>query len=182
MKKPSKIEKAAPQGKSGGGAITSRQVPRSQQSEIGNVDRDPVELLKLNSADRVERLVPLRYGRMLASPFAFFRGSAIIQAHDLAGTPDSGLVFQICGDCHLANFGGFATPERRLLFDLNDFDETSEAPWEWDIKRLVRQLRAGRAQPRVQGKAGRGTGICGLAQLSDENAGLRRDEHSGNLV
>ena len=137
MKKPSKIEKAAPQGKSGGGAITSRQVPRSQQSEIGNVDRDPVELLKLNSADRVERLVPLRYGRMLASPFAFFRGSAIIQAHDLAGTPDSGLVFQICGDCHLANFGGFATPERRLLFDLNDFDETSEAPWEWDIKRLV---------------------------------------------
>ncbi|MEM5338224.1 DUF2252 domain-containing protein [Paraburkholderia azotifigens] len=136
MKKPQKIERAAAPAESGG-AVTSRRVPRSQQSEIGNVDRDPVELLKLSSADRVERLVPLRYGRMLASPFAFFRGSAIIQAHDLAGTPDSGLVFQICGDCHLANFGGFATPERRLLFDLNDFDETSEAPWEWDIKRLV---------------------------------------------
>lgn len=85
---------------------------------------------------RVKRLVPLRYGRMLASPFAFFRGSAIIQAHDLAGTPHSGLVQQICGDCHLMNFGGFATPERSLVFDINDFDETHPGPWEWDVKRL----------------------------------------------
>jgi hypothetical protein len=113
-----------------------QQVPRGVHDAIGNVDRDPVELLEISSQGRVERLVPLRYGRMIQSPFAFFRGSAIIQAHDLAGTPDSGLAMQICGDCHLANFGGFATPERALLFDLNDFDETSPGPWEWDLKRL----------------------------------------------
>jgi len=117
--------------------VTSRQTPRSEQSSIGDVDRDPVELLKINSADRVERLVPLRYGRMLASPFAFYRGSAILQAHDLAGTQDSGILVQVCGDCHLCNFGGFATPERKLLFDINDFDETTLAPWEWDLKRLA---------------------------------------------
>jgi uncharacterized protein (DUF2252 family) len=104
---------------------------------VGNIDRDPVELLKISSAGRIEKLVPLRYGRMIQSPFAFFRGSAIIQAHDLAGTPSSGLHMQICGDCHLANFGGFATPERTLIFDVNDFDETSLGPWEWDLKRLV---------------------------------------------
>ncbi|WP_432260359.1 DUF2252 domain-containing protein [Cupriavidus sp. TMH.W2] len=112
------------------------QVPRGAQDAIGNVDRDPVALLETSSEGRVPRLVPLRYGRMIQSPFAFFRGSAIIQAHDLAGTPDSGLPMQICGDCHLANFGGFASPERTLLFDLNDFDETSPGPWEWDLKRL----------------------------------------------
>lgn len=114
-----------------------RQVPRREQAAIGNVKRDPVELLEINSAGRIERLVPLRYGRMIESPFTFYRGSAIIQAHDLAGTPNSGLIMQICGDCHLANFGGFATPERALLFDVNDFDETSPGPWEWDLKRLA---------------------------------------------
>jgi uncharacterized protein (DUF2252 family) len=117
--------------------VKARQTPRSEQSSIGNVDRDPIELLKINSAGRVARLVPLRYGRMLASPFAFYRGSAILQAHDLAGTANSGILVQVCGDCHLCNFGGFATPERRLLFDINDFDETSLAPWEWDLKRLA---------------------------------------------
>ncbi len=111
--------------------------PRRTHAQVGRTERDPLALLELSSAGRVAALVPLRYGRMLASPFAFFRGSAIIQAHDLAGTPDSGLRFQICGDCHLMNFGGFATPERDLLFDLNDFDETAPGPWEWDLKRLV---------------------------------------------
>jgi uncharacterized protein (DUF2252 family) len=113
-----------------------RRAPRREHAAIGDMHRDPVELLEINSAGRIERLVPLRYGRMIESPFAFYRGSAIIQAHDLSGTPNSGLVTQICGDCHLANFGGFATPERALLFDLNDFDETSPGPWEWDLKRL----------------------------------------------
>jgi len=119
------------------GKSVRRKVPRGAHVDIGNVDRDPVELLKISSEGRVPRLVPLRYGRMIASPFAFYRGSAIVQAHDLAATPDSGLHMQICGDCHLANFGGFATPERALLFDLNDFDETSFGPWEWDLKRLA---------------------------------------------
>jgi hypothetical protein len=82
-------------------------VPRREQATIGNVKRDPVELLEINSTGQIERLVPLLYGRMIESPFTFYRGSAIIQAHNLAGTPNSGLIMQICGDCHLASFGGF---------------------------------------------------------------------------
>ena len=114
-----------------------KQVPRKAQAEVGQTQRDVVALLERSSHDRLQRLVPLRYGRMLSSPFAFFRGSALLQAHDLAATPCSGLIQQICGDCHLLNFGGFATPERTLVFDLNDFDETHPGPWEWDLKRLV---------------------------------------------
>ncbi|TDG09808.1 DUF2252 domain-containing protein [Paraburkholderia guartelaensis] len=110
---------------------------RSQHADIGNTKRDPIELLEASSAGRVEALVPLRYGRMSLSPFTFFRGTAIIQAHDLASTVNSGIAFPICGDAHLMNFGGFATPERQLVFDLNDFDEVAPGPWEWDLKRLV---------------------------------------------
>lgn len=107
---------------------------------------DPIELLIANSEGRVEELVPIRYGRMLASPFAFYRGAAAIMASDLAHTPNSGLSVQACGDCHLLNFGGFATPERNVIFDINDFDETSVAPWEWDVKRLTASfVIAGRA-------------------------------------
>ena len=98
---------------------------------------DPVDLLIENSQGRMEDLIPIRYGRMSANPFAFYRGAAAIMAYDLSHTPSSGLNLQICGDCHLVNFGGFATAERRLIFDINDFDETSIAPWEWDVKRLV---------------------------------------------
>src|SRR5262245_28358848 len=97
---------------------------------------DPVAMLIESSRGRLESLVPIRYARMLASPFAFFRGSARAMAFDLASTPVSGLHVQLCGDCHLGNFGGFATPERRLIFDLMDFDETIPGPWEWDVKRL----------------------------------------------
>ena len=82
-------------------------------------------------------LVPIRYGRMLVSPFTFYRGAALIMAHDLAATPRSGLTVQCCGDAHLSNFGVFASPERRLVFDVNDFDETLPGPWEWDVKRLA---------------------------------------------
>lgn len=98
---------------------------------------DPVDLLVENSRGRLEDLVPLRYGRMAASPFAFYRGAAAIMSSDLSCTPSTGLKLIICGDCHLVNFGGFATAERRLIFDINDFDETSIAPWEWDVKRLA---------------------------------------------
>lgn len=122
------------------GRALRKQTNRQSHQQIGNVDRDPVKLLAASSAGRVKRLIPLRYGRMLMSPFAFYRGSAIIQAHDLAQTPHTGLVQQICGDCHLMNFGGFATPERSLIFDINDFDETHPGPWEWDIKRLAASL------------------------------------------
>ncbi len=112
-------------------------VPRASHDAVGNVKRDPIKLLKASNKTRVERLIPLRYGRMLESPFAFYRGGACIQAHDLSTTADSGLIQQICGDAHIMNFGGFATPERNLVFDINDFDETHAAPWEWDIKRLA---------------------------------------------
>jgi uncharacterized protein (DUF2252 family) len=98
---------------------------------------DPIALLEVSSAGRIPHLVPIRYGRMLQSPFAFYRGAAVNMAADLAGTPASGLRVQACGDCHLLNFGAFATPERRVVFDINDLDETLPAPWEWDVKRLA---------------------------------------------
>jgi len=99
--------------------------------------RDIVTLIKESNEGRLENLIPIRHGRMLESPFAYFRGTALIQAHDLKGTPSSGINVHACGDCHLMNFGGFATPERNLVFDINDFDETLPAPFEWDVKRLA---------------------------------------------
>ncbi len=98
---------------------------------------DPVALLEDQAASRVPELIPIRHGRMLASPFTFYRGSALIMAADLAATPVSGITVQLCGDAHLSNFGLFGSPERRLLFDINDFDETLPGPWEWDVKRLA---------------------------------------------
>ena len=98
---------------------------------------DPIGLLIESSEGRNEELIDIRYGRMLESSFAFYRGSAAIMAYDLSHTPNSGINLQICGDCHLLNFGGFATPERNVIFDINDFDETAIGPWEWDVKRLA---------------------------------------------
>ena len=102
--------------------------------------RDPVGLLLGQAASRVPELVPVRHGRMLVSPFTFYRGAALPMAADLAGTPASGLRVQLCGDAHLSNFGAFASPERRLVFDVNDFDETLPGPFEWDVKRLAASL------------------------------------------
>lgn len=98
---------------------------------------DPLELLSKSNRQRIPELIPIRHWRMMQSPFTFLRGSALIMAADLATTPTTGFLVQACGDCHLLNFGGFATPERNFIFDLNDFDETLMAPWEWDVKRLV---------------------------------------------
>lgn len=98
---------------------------------------DPVKTLSASNAGRIEHLIPIRFGRMSQSPFAFYRGAAAIMASDLAQTPTSGLYVQACGDAHLMNFGGFATPERNIVFDINDLDETLPAPFEWDIKRLA---------------------------------------------
>jgi uncharacterized protein (DUF2252 family) len=99
--------------------------------------RDPLALIEQSNQGRVPSLLPVRFSRMLESPFAFFRGTANVQAHDLKGTPSPGIIVQCCGDCHLLNFGVFASPERTLLFDINDFDETLPAPFEWDLKRLA---------------------------------------------
>ena len=98
---------------------------------------DPVALIEESNQGRMPQLIPIRHGRMLQSPFAYYRGSALNMAADLAGTPSSGIRVQACGDCHLMNFGAFATPERRVIFDINDLDETLSAPWEWDLKRLA---------------------------------------------
>ena len=98
---------------------------------------DPVAVLKAQATSRLQELVPIRYGRMLVSPFTFYRGAAAVMAADLTATPDAGIVVQACGDAHISNFGGFAAPDRRLIFSPNDFDETLPGPWEWDIKRMA---------------------------------------------
>ena len=106
---------------------------------------DPITVLAAQAASRVQELVPIRYGRMLVSPFTFYRGAAAVMAADLAATPDSGIVVQACGDAHISNFGGFAAPDRRLVFGPNDFDETLPGPWEWDVKRMAASVEiAGR--------------------------------------
>ncbi len=113
--------------------------PRSAHGgwSVAEGREDPVAILERQAASRVPELVPIRYGRMSASPFAFYRGAAAVMSADLAATPDSGLRVQACGDAHLSNFGAFAAPDRRLVFDLNDFDESLPGPWEWDVKRLA---------------------------------------------
>jgi uncharacterized protein (DUF2252 family) len=121
------------------GRAARAEVPRSSHAAFEPPPRraDPVKLLERQAKTRVPELVPIRYGRMLVSAFTFYRGAALIMASDLANTPRSGLTVQCCGDAHLSNFGVFASPERRLVFDLNDFDETLPGPWEWDVKRLA---------------------------------------------
>jgi uncharacterized protein (DUF2252 family) len=121
------------------GRAARRVAPRGSHTEWAPApDRpDPVDLLETQDSDRMSDLMPIRYSRMMASPFAFMRGSAIIMVQDLASTPKTGIQAQLCGDAHLLNFGAYASPERALLFDLNDFDETLPGPWEWDIKRLA---------------------------------------------
>jgi uncharacterized protein (DUF2252 family) len=124
------------------GKALRAEVPRSSHGDWSppRGRPDPVELLEEQATTRVPELVPIRYGRMVASPFAFYRGGAYVMASDLAQTPRSGIRVQCCGDAHLSNFGGFASPERDLVFDLNDFDETLPGPWEWDVKRLAASL------------------------------------------
>ena len=121
------------------GKAERAEVPRSVHGEWSaqSARRDPTELLEEQAASRVPELVPIRYGRMLVSPFTFYRGAAYLMAADLAGAQRTGLRVQLCGDAHLSNFGAFASPDRRLVFDANDFDETLPGPFEWDLKRLV---------------------------------------------
>ena len=121
------------------GKALRKQVPRSSHRDWEPApDRpDPISLLQAQDEGRIEHLLPIKYGRMLESPFAFLRGSAVVMAADLAATPTTGIEVILCGDAHLSNFGLFATPERQLVFDINDFDEAFPGPWEWDLKRLA---------------------------------------------
>ena len=137
--RPQAVARLDPAQRAAHGRAARREVPRSAHAEwAAGPDRaDPVTLLRAQEATRVPELVPLRHERMLESPFTFYRGAAAIMAADLATMPSSGLRVQACGDAHLANFGGFAAPDRTLIFDMNDFDETVPGPFEWDVKRLA---------------------------------------------
>jgi len=121
------------------GLAARKNAPRSSHAhfEAAQNRPDPIDLLEEQGASRVPELVPIRYGRMLVSPFTFYRGAALVMASDLSDTPLSGVTVQLCGDAHLSNFGVFGTPERKMIFDINDFDETLPGPWEWDVKRLA---------------------------------------------
>ncbi|HET8893092.1 MAG TPA: DUF2252 domain-containing protein [Gaiellaceae bacterium] len=120
------------------GRVARAAAPRSCHAALDlSPDRDPIGILIAQGVTRVQELLPIRYGRMLASPFAFYRGAAAVMANDLAPSPNSGLRVGLVGDAHLANFGGYASPERNLVFDINDFDETTRGPFEWDVKRLA---------------------------------------------
>ncbi len=148
---PSPSERAA-RGKS-----ARQQTPRSNQAfwEAWPERRDPTSLLEEQGITRDDELLPIRYGRMLASPFAFFRGGASIMAEDLASTPQTGIRAQVCGDAHLVNFGLFAAPDRSLVFDINDFDETLPGPWEWDLKRLATSFEVALRERSVDGSTRR---------------------------
>jgi uncharacterized protein (DUF2252 family) len=138
---PDKLRLTAHDRQTAGKNLREKVSRKSHSQWICPKDRpDPTELLKDADRGRLVNLLPIRYDRMRESPFAFFRGSAALMAADLAATATTGILVQACGDCHVANFGGFGTPERQLVFDINDFDETLPAPWEWDVKRLASSI------------------------------------------
>jgi uncharacterized protein (DUF2252 family) len=134
-----KVEHPSPAERSERGRAARADVPRASHAgwAPSSTRTSPVDVLKEQAATRLAELIPIRHARMTVSPFAFYRGAAAVMAADLSTTPNSGLRVQACGDAHLANFGGFAAPDRTLVFDINDFDETLPGPWEWDVKRLV---------------------------------------------
>ena len=144
--------------------------------------QNPIDSLIESSRGRLKELLPIRYGRMIQSPFAFYRGAAAIMAADLAYTPTTEIVVQTCGDCHLMNFGGFATPERRIIFDINDFDETLPAPWEWDIKRLATSFAVAGHHNGFNKEEARERSITLCAKLSWTHANLCQYGRSWNMA
>lgn len=171
---------AAPATRADRGRAARKRVPRSAHATwIPSVDRpDPVAVLERQGRDRLQELLPIRYGRMAASPFAFLRGAAAVMAADLAAGPHTGLTVQLCGDAHLLNFGLYASPERALLFDLNDFDETFPGPFEWDVKRLAASAAvAARENGHSEAKAHR----AALEATAAYRAAMRRLARMGEL-
>ncbi|MGW3123114.1 DUF2252 domain-containing protein [Streptomyces sp. NPDC001107] len=163
------------------GKAARRRMARSAHAGwVAPVDRaDPVAVLERQGRDRLPELLPIRYGRMAASPFAFLRGSAAVMAADLASRPHTGLIVQMCGDAHLLNFGLYASPERALLFDLNDFDETFPGPFEWDVERLAASVAvAGRANGHAEAKVRRAT----LESAAAYRTAMRRLAGRGELA
>ncbi len=169
-----------PDERAASGKAARTEAPRSSHGEWAPAaDRtDPVELLESQATSRVGQLVPLRYGRMLVSPFTFYRGAAAVMAADLAGTVRSGFDVQLCGDAHLSNFGAFASPDRELLFDVNDFDETLPGPWEWDVMRLAASFSVAGRESRFK----RRERLAIVAAMAAEYRGaMRRMAGLGNL-
>ena len=162
------------------GLAARQEAPRSSHGRWEPApDRpDPVALLEEQAASRVPDLVPIRHGRMLASPFTFYRGAALIMAADLAATPVSGVTVQLCGDAHLSNFGLFGTPERQMLFDINDFDETLPGPWEWDVKRLAASFEV-MGRDRGFSRADRRAVV--MAGVREYRSRMRRAAETGSL-
>jgi uncharacterized protein (DUF2252 family) len=161
------------------GRAAREECPRTSHAgfELAS-DRDPVAILEAQARSRVPELVPIRYGRMLVSPFTFYRGAAAVMAHDLAATPRAGLHAQLCGDAHLANVGGYASPERKLVFDLNDFDETLPGPFEWDVKRLATSFEiAGRDRDFTE----RQRAAAVLSAVGSYRRWMRTAAETGNL-
>jgi uncharacterized protein (DUF2252 family) len=169
-----------PQERHARGKAAREESPRSRHAEWEPwAERpDPIALLEEQAASRVPELVPIRYGRMMVSPFAFFRGAAYVMASDLASTERSGLNVQLCGDAHLSNFGGFASPERDLIFDVNDFDETLPGPWEWDLKRLAASIAIAGRERDFTAKERRQTVRAAVAQYCEA---MQRVADQGNL-
>ncbi|MGW2521008.1 DUF2252 domain-containing protein [Streptomyces sp. NPDC001617] len=166
----------SPAGRAENGKAARKRVLRSAHASwIPAVDRpDPVAVLERQGRDRLSELLPIRYGRMAASPFAFLRGAAAVMAADLAARPHTGLTVQLCGDAHLLNFGLYASPERALLFDLNDFDETHPGPFEWDVKRLAASVVvAGRENGHAESKV-RGAALAAVGAYRTTMRGLAR--------
>lgn len=160
------------------GKEARRRLPLEAHAALPGEAADTVGLLRDQDRYRVPELVPIRYGRMLASPLAFYRGAAVIMAGDLAAVPHSGLTSQLCGDAHLSNFGVYATPERRLVFDVNDFDETLAGPFEWDVKRLAASLvLAGRGN----GHKGKDRARTVRAAVTQYRTAMRGFARTGNL-
>jgi uncharacterized protein (DUF2252 family) len=163
------------------GKEARKRAPRSSHADWApRADRQaPVDILAAQEVGRLPELLPVRHARMLASPFAFYRGAAAVMAADLDGTPDSGLRTQVCGDAHLSNFGGFASPDRELVFDINDFDETSPGPWEWDVKRLAASIAIVGRQLELSADERR---AVVASSVRDYREAMRRFAAMGNLA
>jgi uncharacterized protein (DUF2252 family) len=170
--------RVTPEERAAAGKATRAEVPRSSHAVWDPpADRaDPVAVLKDQARSRVSELIPIRHGRMLASEFAFFRGGAAIMAADLAATPSSGFRVQLCGDAHLSNFGGFASPDRDMIFSVNDFDETIPGPWEWDVKRLAASFAIAGRERGFSPRERRGIVLASMSRYREamrEFAGMR---------
>ena len=180
---PPKVAHLSPEERKARGKAARNEVPLERHADFAPQARpDPIDFLEEQAKTRVPELVPIRYGRMGVSPFTFYRGAALIMASDLSGTPNSGLHAQLCGDAHLSNFGIYGSPERRMVFDINDFDETSVGPWEWDVKRLAASVEIGGTSRRLHGQEAPSSRGRGRERVPHRDAVLRSDAEPRAVV